>query len=167
MSKPSLRARLLLHVLLPLLLTWGLGMAVVFVLAQHFVGKAYDRALLDDAYFLASNITLEADALQLKLSSSDLRNLLFDQSEHIYFAVYALYDENTTALIAGHARLTFPREFDAQNQVVFDNPMVDGQPARRVALYRDAPRPHVLMVAQTARARDNLLNQSIKWSLLP
>ncbi|NBX59166.1 MAG: histidine kinase, partial [Opitutaceae bacterium] len=48
--KPSLRNRLLRHVLLPLALTWLLGSALVVAVAAYFTQQAFDRSLLDDAY---------------------------------------------------------------------------------------------------------------------
>ena len=56
--KPSLNSRLLRHVLLPLATTWALGTLIVIGVSQHFAGKAFDRALLDDAYLVASRVAL-------------------------------------------------------------------------------------------------------------
>lgn len=54
-KKPSLRNRLLRHVLLPLALTWLLGSALVVAVAAYFTQQAFDRSLLDDAYLVASH----------------------------------------------------------------------------------------------------------------
>ena len=56
--QPSLRNRLLRHVLVPLALTWLLGTGLVISIARYFAQEAYDRALLDDAYLVASHVHL-------------------------------------------------------------------------------------------------------------
>ena len=55
-AAPSLRSRLLRHVLLPLALTWLLGSALGIWQAHYFVRQAFDRALLDDAHALAASV---------------------------------------------------------------------------------------------------------------
>ena len=57
-NQPSLRNRLLRHVLVPLALTWVLGTGLVISIARYFAQEAYDRALLDDAYLVASHVRL-------------------------------------------------------------------------------------------------------------
>ena len=52
----SLRTRLLWRVLLPLAATWSVGNAVAFTLSWTLAGRAFDRALLDDAYAIAANV---------------------------------------------------------------------------------------------------------------
>ncbi len=51
-SLVTLRQRLLLHVLTPLFVMWCLGTATTVSLAYYFTLKAFDRALLDDAFAL-------------------------------------------------------------------------------------------------------------------
>ena len=67
-AKPSLRRRLVQNVLVPLVATWALGTAVMFGVAEHFVAQAFDRALLDDAYDLASHVHRQGEALKIALS---------------------------------------------------------------------------------------------------
>ena len=57
-AKPSLRSRLTRRVVLPLVLTWALGTAVALSVANYFAGAAFDRALLDDAYAIATNVRI-------------------------------------------------------------------------------------------------------------
>ena len=47
---PALRQRIGRHVLVSLVLVWGLGSAVILAVGNHFVAEAFDRALLDDAH---------------------------------------------------------------------------------------------------------------------
>ena len=117
-SKPSLRNRLLRHVLVPLAVTWLLGSALVVGIASYFAQQAFDRALLDDAYLVASHVrrvTGESGALDLSLSAQEMSTVLFDQSESLYFAVLS----PSGALLAGHAGLR-PPQFDDNLKPHFD-----------------------------------------------
>ncbi len=53
---PSLRARLLRHVIAPLALTWLVGVMIALSVAHYFTQQAFDRALLDDAYAVATHV---------------------------------------------------------------------------------------------------------------
>ncbi len=84
-SKPSLRNRLLRHVLIPLAVTWLVGATLVVGIASYFAQQAFDRALLDDAYLVASHVRRASDTagggLELSLSAQEMSTVLFDQSE--------------------------------------------------------------------------------------
>lgn len=110
---PSLRSRLLRHVLLPLGLTWLAGAAVSISLARHFTQAAYDRSLLDDAYSVASNVRANDAGLELMLSSREVRAVLFDQVESVYFAVR----RPDGSLLAGHSGLGMPPSSDTDEAV--------------------------------------------------
>ena len=60
---PSLRTRLLRHVLAPLALTWLVGTAISVLVANGFVQRAFDRSILDDAYAVAANVRVEGDTI--------------------------------------------------------------------------------------------------------
>ena len=103
-TKPSLRSRLVRHVVVPLVLTWGLGTAVALSVANYFAGRAFDRSLLDDAYAVSVNVRVDATGPMLNLSPTEMVALLFDQSESVYFAVLL----PSGVLVAGHAGLHAP-----------------------------------------------------------
>ena len=96
--RTSLRTRLLRHVTLPLLLTWGLGTALALGIASYFTQRAFDRAMLDDAHLLAAHLVLQGDRLALNMSAEDIHTVLYDQSEQVYFAVL----DARGRLVAGH-----------------------------------------------------------------
>ena len=70
--KPSLRARVVAHVMLPLMLTWMLGSALTVGIAYFFAEEAFDRALLDDAYAVASRVRVHKGEVTLDLSSGEV-----------------------------------------------------------------------------------------------
>lgn len=102
---PSLQARLLRRVILPLAIMWFAGTLVINAVSRYFTQKAFDRALLDDAYAVAGHVRLGADnRLSLGLSSNETETLLFDRDEVLFLAVF----HPDGRLIAGHAKLYLP-----------------------------------------------------------
>ena len=89
-ASPSLRARVLRHVMLPLALTWLAGTLITFAVASYFTQQAFDRGLLDDAYAIAVNVRPGPDGhVDLQLTPSELTAALFDRDEAVYYSVKA------------------------------------------------------------------------------
>jgi len=91
-NKPTLRNRLMRHVLLPLALTWLLGSLLMLTIASYFTQQAYDRALLDDAYLVASHVRQKANAtevdIELSLSAQEMSTVLFRPNrEHVFCGI--------------------------------------------------------------------------------
>jgi two-component system sensor histidine kinase TctE len=161
-SKTSLRARMLWRVLLPLGLTWLAGSAVVLAIAYVFTRQAFDRSLLDDAYALAANVTDREGDLSLNLSSRELRAILFDQTERVYYAVLRA----DGALIAGDPglRAGIP---PASAPVELADLRRGGVDLRMATVRREAPTPYVVAVAHTTSHRAQLLERLLIDSLAP
>ena len=163
--KPSLRNRLLRHVLVPLSLAWLLGSALVVGIASYFAQQAFDRALLDDAYLVASHVRRSTDgsgALDLSLSAQEMSTVLFDQSESLYFAVLG----GNGDLLAGHAGL-HPTQFDANLKPHFGAIDYQGRVLRSVTIHRDNPSSFYVVMAQTTTSRDQLLQRLLTFSIVP
>lgn len=161
-GQPSLRARLVRHVLLPLALTWLLGTAVTVAVAYHFAQKAFDRALLDDAYALASRVRALPQGLALELSSREMSTVLFDQSESIYFVVRRA----DGSVMAGHPGLHAPMP-RSPSAILFSETVYEGQPLRTVTVVQDEPHNFTVMVGQTTRSRRTLLSDVLTYSVVP
>ena len=161
--KPSLNSRLLRHVMLPLATTWALGTAIVIGVSQHFAGKAFDRALLDDAYLVASRVALDQGALALNLSDADLNTVLFDQTERAYLAV----QRADGSLLAGHAGLRAVAAGIGQRDAAFGEQVHLGRLLRSVTLWRTQPAAFSVTIAQTTASRDQLLQRLLLTSVLP
>lgn len=159
---PTLRARLVRHLLLPLALTWLLGTLIMVAVFHHFAQKAYDRALLDDAYALASRVRLQPQGLALELSSREMAALLFDQSENIYFVVRRL----DGAVIAGHPALQAPAPH-RPGEAEFSDTIYRGQKLRAVTLWQEQPFAFQVVVAQTTGSRQALLHDALLFSIVP
>ncbi|MEY4316407.1 MAG: hypothetical protein RI902_215 [Pseudomonadota bacterium] len=164
--KPSLRNRLMRHVLLPLAVTWLLGSLLMLGIASYFTQQAYDRALLDDAYLVASHVRQSAatseGGVELSLSAQEMSTVLFDQSESLFFAVL----RKDGSLIAGHAGL-HPTLGSVSSVPQFESLEFQSKHLRSVTLYRDQPAEFVVVMAQTTTSRDRLLQRLFVFSLAP
>ncbi|MEY4726399.1 MAG: hypothetical protein RLZ36_1026 [Pseudomonadota bacterium] len=164
--KPSLRNRLLRHVLLPLAVTWLVGSALVVGIAWYFAQQAFDRALLDDAYLVASHVRRGNDAsggsLDLSLSAQEMSAVLFDQSETLYFAVL----RPDGSLLAGHPGLR-PEVLQEDLKPKFVPLDYQGRTLRSVTLQRSQPADFYVVMAQTTASRDSLLQRLLIFSIVP
>jgi two-component system sensor histidine kinase TctE len=165
LQKPSLRNRLMRHVLLPLAATWLIGSALVVGIASYFAQQAFDRSLLDDAYLVASHVRRSADEtgkLDLSLSAQEIGTVLFDQTESLYFAVLS----PSGALLAGHAGLR-PEQLVGPGKPQFAALEYQGRMLRTVTIHRQQPDEFYVVMAQTTVSRDRLLQQLLAFSIIP
>ena len=161
--KPSLRYRLLRHVLWPLVLTWALGSAIVIGFAYYFTTQAYDRSLLDDAYALSAQVRSDpATGLSLSLTDAEMRAVLFDQAESNYFALWRADGR----LLAGHVALR-PPAMDITAGPSWTDGAYLGRAVRIVSLGRTLPESFVVVVAQTTESRSRLLRRLLLAGLIP
>lgn len=159
---PSLTTRVLRGVLLPLALTWFLGTAVALYLASYFTRQAFDRSLLDDAYAVSANVRTSERGIELPLSPREVTNLLFDQTEQVYFAV--LHPDGS--LLAGHEGLRAPLPDDGA-RFRFSHVTYEGKALRAVVLNHEGPDAYVVIVAQTTTARGVLIERLLVYSIAP
>ena len=162
---PDLRQRIGRRVLLSLVLIWGLGSTVVLGVGNHFVAEAFDRALLDDAHALAAHVRggQAADPpgtpLQLDLTPREVGLLRFDQSETVWFAVYAA----DGSFIAGDSHLA-PGVVAAGSSHAFSHLSQDGREMRRATLQIAGPPSFTVVIAQTTAERTQLLRRLLVYS---
>ena len=160
---PSLRHRLLRHVIGPLALTWLLGVLIALGVARHFTQQAFDRALLDDAYAVATHVRHAEDGgLTLGLTAAEMGTLLFDQNEAMYFAVY--HDDGR--LLAGHPGLRLPA-LPASHAPYFTEMAYQNQSLRAVVVSRSQPAAFKVVVGQTTRSRNSQFDQLLFFAIAP
>lgn len=131
---PSLTARVLRGVLLPLAVTWLLGTGVVLAVASYFTGQAFDRAMLDDAYAVSAHVQAGESGVELLLSAREVSTVLFDQSEDVYLSVL----RPDGSLIAGQEGLDAPTPAEA-GAWRFSDITFKGDAMRAVALRHQPP----------------------------
>ena len=160
--KPSLRSRVIRHVMLPLVVLWALGTAVALGVANYFTGQAFDRSLLDDAYTVAANVRVDTSGPVLNLSPPEMSALLFDQSESMYFAVLL----PSGVLVSGHAGLR-PPPLPQETAFSFADIAFQNRALRSVSLRRYEPTEFTVVVAQTTVARSRLLQRMLTYAVVP
>ena len=159
-APPSLRARLLRHVLLPLALIWLMGTVASALMANTFTQRAFDRSLLDDAYAIASNVRQGREGLEFPLSSREVKAVLFDQVETVYFAV--LHEDGTP--LAGNASLPVPPPHEGE-VYRFSDIRFQNRALRAVRLRLSMPEPFEVVTAQTVHSRSIMLRSALLYSL--
>ena len=164
----SLRNRLLRQVLWPVAALWVVAAVLVVSVAGYFTQQAFDRALVDDAYAVASHVRRAAalgdDGLELNLSAQEMGTLLFDQSESLFFAVM----RPDGSLLAGHPGLrpTLPEGKD-RAAPQFDFLDYQNLHLRTVTIYRAQPAEFFVIMAQTTLSRDRLMQRLFTFSIAP
>lgn len=165
-ARPSLQTRLLRHVLVPLAGTWLLGSAIMLGVAMYFTQQAFDRSLLDDAYLVANHVQTSSTAgeggLALNLSAQEMKTVLFDQSESLFFAVF----RRDGALVAGHAGL-LPQGLSDSGPVHFGSLDYQNKRLRSVTLYRPHLGGFYVVMGQTTASRERLLHRLLAFSVAP
>lgn len=158
-AKPALRSQLVWRVVWPLVLSWGLGSVTALWLASRYVQGAYDRALLDDAYAIAAQVTVVDGRPRVALTSHELETLLYDHSERLYFALRT----PGGGFLAGQAGVPdAPPLADAP--YAFGDDHIRDRPVRVVTLRRRPDDPFIVVIAQTTEARRRLLSDLLATS---
>lgn len=161
---PTLRARVLRHVMLPLGLTWLVGTAVMLAISSHFTERAFDRALLDDAYSIASHVRADpvTHEVGLQLSPTELTAALFDQAEAVHFAVLGPDGQRLAGAELPDIGLE-PGESYRYRELSHA-----GQNVRAVALRHTVEGvPYRVLMAHTTRVRGALVQQLLLFAALP
>lgn len=158
----SLRARMLWRVLVPLAATWFLGSAIALYLAWTSTGRAFDRALLDNAFAIAANIGMRDGEPVLNLSPREVDNVLFDRAEKEYFVVFTADGR----VRAGNPDL-MPPTLQGSKMPEFSNGSYRGLNLRLATLRADGPPPFSVVVGQTTQSRTQLLRGLLVRSVAP
>jgi len=150
------------HVLWPLAGAWVVGGIVSVVVASVFTQRTFDRALLDDAYSVATSVRPVAGGLELMLTPREVSAVLYDQTESVYFAVRGP-DGN---LIAGHSGLYAPGPAEDVGYR-FSDIHYQGRALRAVVVRRAVPQAFDVVMAETTHSRQALLRNVLVLSVLP
>lgn len=165
---PTLAQRLVRHVVGVLILAWLVaGCGIVWV-ASHLMQRAYDRGLVEDALLVAERVVRDSKApggMALKLSSEELRTVLFDTTDSIFFSV----KNSSGEFVAGHRGLAeagLLNATDAAYPIFFEKDF-SGERVRATTIFREAPVPVFVTVGQTTTERDAMFLKLITFMLAP
>jgi len=156
---PSLRSRLLRHVLVPLAVTWSIGTWVCVLVASEFTERAFDRSLLDDAYAVAANVRQTGGEVDFTLTPREISAVLFDQVETVQYAV--LRPDGTPLAGEALAKVPEPGEDDIYR---FSDLHQGGKKLRAVRLRLDKPEDFEVIIVATTRGRQDMLRSVLLYA---
>lgn len=156
---PSLRSRLLRHVLVPLALTGLAGTGISVWVASAFTERAFDRSILDDAYAVAANVRLSGDRLDFTLTPREMAAVLFDQVETVHYAV--LRPDGSP--LAGGVPVTVP-EPGEDDIYRFSDVQHGAVTLRALRLRLDQPEAFEVVITTTTRGRRAMLRSVVLYS---
>lgn len=165
---PTLAQRLVRHVVGVLVLAWLVaGCGIVWV-ASHLMQRAYDRGLVEDALLVAERVVRDAKApggLALRLTSDELRTVLFDTTDSIFFSV----KNESGDFVAGHRGLVEAGLLSAADAAypIFFEKEFGGERVRAAMIFRQAPVPVFVTVGQTTTERDAMFLKLVTFMLAP
>jgi len=159
-AKTSIRRRLLVFLIGPLILMVAGAGAVTYWVAIRSANDAYDRSLLDPALDIAENLRIDLAGAHVDLPQKALEALVYDQVDRVIFQVRG----PTNVIVDGVADLPPPPELGAGQHIFFDGTS-DGENIR-VAAHRTAS-GYVVQVGETLHKRNRLVGEILAAELLP
>ena len=162
---PTLAQRLVVHVVTALVLGWLIASFGIVWVAAHFMQRAYDRGLVEDALLVAERVIADpanSSGVALKLSASELRAVLFDTTESIFFLVRT----ESGQFVAGHRGLAERPESD-DILPKFAEKSFDGSNVRTATIRKPGTVPVHVTVGQTTTGRDSMLVQLTAATIAP
>ncbi len=155
----SLRRKLLLWLLLPMLLVWLLSGMGAYYLSSRFANAAFDRILADSARDLALQVTVGNGRAVLDLPSAALAMFLSDEYDRIYYRV-----TEAGRLVAGDPELPDVAAMPGE-PIAVSNGVLGGRPVRIVSRYFELPgtggKAILVQVAETLNKRRILVGHII------
>ncbi len=162
---PTLGQRLVLHVVTALVLGWLIASFGIVWVAAHFMQRAYDRGLVEDALLVAERVISDpsnSNGVALRLSAAELRAVLFDTTESIFFLVRTEGGQ----FVAGHRGLADSPD-TGEILPKFVEKSFNGDNVRTATIRKQGPVPVHVTVGQTTHGRDTMLIQLIGATLAP
>jgi len=164
----SLRHKLLLWLLVPLLSLWLLGAVVAYFMAINFTHVAYDRALFDSTRSLAEQVRVIDDHAVVELPLSALQILLSDENDKVYYQVRG----RSGQFISGESGLSRPPAAGRVGVPILHDGELRGEKLRIASLYvipvgEFTGRTVLVQVAETLNKRHILANEILTGMLAP
>ena len=159
-SAPSIRRRLLVFLISSLVLMVSGAAIVTYWVAQRSANDAYDRSLLDPAFDIADNVSVDATGAHVDLPQKALEALVYDQVDKVIYQVRS----PTNTIVDGVSDLPPPQDFAADSHIFFDG-VYRGE-AIRIAAVR-TPNGFVVQVGETLHKRNRLVGEILVAELVP
>jgi len=164
----SLRRKLLVWLLLPLLSLWLAGAVVAYFMALNFTNVAYDRALFDSTRSLAEQVRVVGGHTEVELPRSAVQILLSDEFDRVYFQV----NGRSGRLISGEPDLPRPPVEGKIGMPILHDGKLHGEKLRIASLYviplgELTGRTVLVQVAETLNKRHILAGEILTGMLVP
>jgi len=157
---PSIRRRLLMFLFSALLLMVSGAAIVSYWVAQRSANAAYDRSLLDPAFDIANNVSVDATGAHVDLPQKALEALVYDQVDKVIYQVRS----PTNSIIDGVTDLPPPQGFASEQHIFFDG-VYRGEEIRIAAVR--TPNGFVVQVGETLHKRNRLVGEILVAELVP
>jgi two-component system sensor histidine kinase TctE len=163
----SLRRRLLLWLMLPVLTVSAVNAFISYSQALRVANLVYDHWLTDSAIGLSQQVHMDGAKINVDLPSAAIRLLEFDQIDHIYYAVTSAEQ----GLITGNGDLPHPPLVQSSflGPQVYDG-QIDNKPIRLAALGIAEPtgthETRVLVIVAETLGKRQLLAREILWDVI-
>jgi len=159
----SLRRRLLVWLLPPLLVVGAVAAFGAYVFMERRLTAAYDQDLGDIARALVPYLHLAKDKIELDFTPQADAVLRADSADQIYYAVI----DSKGQLATGDAALPLPPEFHGPGPFFWDG-LRHGQTIRAVALRSSlGGSPVVVMAAETTTKRERASRDAMFSAIAP
>ena len=156
----SIRRRLLIFLISSLVLMVAGAAIVTYSVAWRSANNAYDRSLLDPAFDIADNVSIDAHGAHVDLPQKALEALVYDQVDKVIFQVRS----PANAIIDGVADLPPPPDFAPEQFIFFDSTW-RGEKIRVAALH--APDGFIVQVGESLHKRNRLVGEILLAELVP
>ncbi|MBK9143020.1 MAG: sensor histidine kinase N-terminal domain-containing protein [Candidatus Melainabacteria bacterium] len=164
----SIRKKLMLWLMVPLMTLLAVSVAFTYLLADHFARKLYDRQLLNSADSVAGRIRVRGDRVTADIPREVLDIFRHNYRDDFYYQVFS----PDGLRLAGDAILPPPSQAPAVGEkAVFRRENVSGRELRVGVIRMLAPESPmgsvIIQVAETRNARRELTQQILAGIVLP
>ncbi len=166
----SIRSRLLIWLMAPIMVLWFAGAIITYGLSMGFATDAYDDGLLDSAYSISSRILVHGDDIMVDLPPVALDLLKDNNHDKLYYQVVGPDGH----VMAGDVRVPtkdFGARVEEDPEVPdFHDATIGGEQVRVACIIFAVPstkKTVTIQVAQTLQARQKLAGDILTGVVLP
>lgn len=160
----SIRRQLLTLLIVPILILWGMGAFLTYVLAINFATNAFDAALAGSAKSVADRLNLASGKLQVDLPPAALAILRENKQDKLFFQVL----DRRGRLRSGDDSFPAPPDALPPGKFVYWNGIIDGLKVRIATVKEPVGKNFVtIQVAETLIGRTELARNILIMIAVP
>lgn len=166
MSTRSLRATLLLWLIVPLLGLWLASSLAAILIVRHAAESMYDEELLDTALSIDHFLHSADRSHELDTVAAELQALIFDPVDEVRYAVLDAHGD----VVSGSRNAPTPPALLVPGSPTYFDVSAGDQPMRWVAVQSTRAAvtpPPVIVVGETLRKREAAIHQALLYVAAP